>query len=136
MRFNKIKIGSIWLTKDGTENSTPCKLTVTNIDLLLMDLTGQVNPSADGTPFVQVVDLEKRGIILEITVETMLKAVYESLASQLNARLNDGNTIALEITGDTGNFELDSLPMLPRPISPASFINNRIKSTVIRLITT
>lgn len=135
-RFNRVKIGTIFLTSTGLENGTPCKLDVSGLDGLFATKTGQVTPSADGTPFVQLVDNGKKGIRIQITVESLTQAVFENLISAINAAIADGGTMDLEITGKTGDYSLQVLPLMPKPVSAAKFNNFYIKNTVINLITT
>src|SRR5262245_26809449 len=95
-RFNRVRIGAIYLTKDGTSGSTPCKLSISNLDLLLMDKTGNIEPVADGSPFIQLVDVH--GVELVIQVLKLKQTVYESLREAFNTLNNTGAKVEVEIT--------------------------------------
>lgn len=134
-RYNTVKLGTIFLTDNGLEGGTPCKLTVNNLDQLFTDKTGSVSNSASGAPFVQVVDADKKGIALEIVVETLTKEVFGDLVTALNSAINDLDTMEYEISGDTGEFTGSAIPALPRPISAGSFRNEYIQNVTIRIVT-
>ena len=132
MRFNKVKFGAIYLTSTGLEFGTPCKLTVTGLDSLLMDKTGNVTLSADGTPHVQLVDNNKKGILIEISIESLAKAVFDSLVSAINAANSSGDKITVEVTGKTGNFNFDLIIDPAKAVKIGSFNTFWIKNVVIR----
>lgn len=134
-RFNLVKIGGIYLTSTGLQSGTACKLTVAGLDALAMDKTGTVTAAADGTPFVELVDVDRRGSRVVITIESLAQSVFNDLKDLLNDAVNDGDVLTLEISGKTGNFNLSVLPLIPKPLSFGAFNNFWIKNTVISLIT-
>lgn len=135
-RFFRVNFGSFFLSSDGTENGTRCKLSVSGFDQLLMSKTGSVSISANGTPFVQLVDTGKKGVPLEITVAVFYQPIFEQLKELFDAANNDQESLEIEISGDPGSFSGNILPMMPKPITPGDFRHGRIFNTVIRVITT
>jgi hypothetical protein len=135
-RFNTVKIGEIYLTSTGLIGGVPCKLSIAGLDQLFTAKTGSVSSSADGTPFIQVVDAGKKGLTLEFTIETVTKDVFDDLVTAINSAVDDLTTIPFEISGDTGDFSGEALAALPKTITAASFRNEYIQNVVIRLVTT
>jgi hypothetical protein len=135
-RYNTVKIGSSYLTQTGAAGGVPCKLSINNLDQLFTEKTGSVSNSADGTPFLQVVDVGQKGITLEILVETLTKDVFDDVVTAINSAVDDLTTIDFEISGDTGNFTGSAIPAMPKPITAASFRNQYIQNVTIRLVTT
>lgn len=135
-RFNQVKIGSVYLTSTGANGGTPCKVDVTGINALKTDKTGQVISSADGTPYAQLIDVNNKGIPLEVRTEWMLKAVFDSIVTIINNAKNAGTGITVEITGDTGNFTVSVIPYVPDDIVFELFRNGYIKGAGFRFITT
>jgi len=132
-RFNKVRIGTIHLTKDGTNAGTPCKLSIGNLDLLRMDKTGNFDLTANGSVFIQLVD--NHGVELTISVIRMTKAVFDDLKDLLNTSNNAGDQIEVEITGRTGNFTKMCNVHPKQALSARGFFNDWIQNVEIRLIT-
>jgi hypothetical protein len=136
MRFYKIKIGSLWLTKDGLETGDECKLSVSGASDLLDSFSGSVNIAADGTPIVQTFETGTKGKILEIKVSTVYADVWTSIVNLINTALGDSATINITGAGVVGDFDVDCFPLLPKPFEATEFINGRIKDAIFRFITT
>lgn len=134
-RFNRVRIDEIWLSRDGSEPSIGqgCKLTVSNLDLLMMDKTGSTDINADGSQFRHLVDVH--GVDLAITVTKLLKPVFDDLKTFCNTANNTGASFEVEITGRTGNFLVSAKVHPKNPISAGSFVNDWIRDVVIRLVT-
>lgn len=136
-KFYRVKIGSIFLTSDGSETGLACKLSVAGADALL--LSAPVNSSTvlavDGTP-INIFVGTSAGRILEIRVLVLTKHVWELLVAEINTALENESTINLTGTGDIGDFDVDCLPLLPKPFEAAEFKNERIKNSTFRFITT
>ncbi len=135
-RFYRIKLDSIYLTETGLTSGTPCKLQLTGAGELLSNFTGSVTPSVDGTPVAQIFETGTRGKVLEIKIETLLTNVWESVLALINTALEDSATINIIGTGDVGSFDVDAIPLLPRPFEAEAFINGRLKNVILRFITT
>ena len=49
--YNRVKIGPVYLTDDGTALGLPCRCEVQGADRLKLGKTGTVRLAADGTPY-------------------------------------------------------------------------------------
>lgn len=136
-RFNTVQLNSIYFTDDGTGSGTPCKLAIKGLDALKTAKTGQTVQSADGAPFLQIVENSNKGLVVSITPVILMKDVFDSLTAEIAGAIENETTIDLEISGDTGDFSLTVLPLLPNPIQfSGDFLNARIKSPTFNFITT
>lgn len=133
LRFNRVSIGGIHLSSDGTLSGTPCKLTVSNIDELLLDKTGSIDFAADGTAWIQLADVH--GVALDISVRKLKQAVYDDLVDAFNDANNTGAKLTVVITGSTGSFSRQCFVNPKKPISPSGFINDMINDVTLRLVT-
>jgi hypothetical protein len=97
-----------------------------------MDKTGNVEPTANGSPFIQLVDVH--GVELLITVTKLKQAVFEDLKAAFNALNNAGDPVEVEITGRTGNFTKNFFVHPKNPLSAGSFVNDNILRVEIRLV--
>ncbi len=118
-RYNKIRIGTTWLTSDGTEFGFSCKVQVTGLEKLVTDKTGKIIGSANGTPYAQLIDVSNKGNQVSVLTDFMEVDVFDAIVAQFNSAKNNGVTLGLEIQGDTGTFLHDTLPAL----SVTSFSN-------------
>lgn len=132
--FYSVKIGSVYLTRDGTASGRACLLSVSGASDLLQTVSGNVQFAVDGTPIIQTFETGTKGKILEIKVEVLLTAVWASIVGLINAALSDGTTINLVGTGDIGNFDVDCFPLMPRPFEANEFINGRIENAIFRFV--
>lgn len=136
-RFNKVKIGSdTWLTSNGASDGAPCKVTVTGINFLKNTKTGSIKSSADGTPYVQLLDNGHKGVSIEIKVDFLIKSIFDTIVSKHNDSKNNQTVIALQILGDTGNFSFNAIPSVPNDIDFDGFTGGIIKSSVFRYVIT
>lgn len=135
-RFYRVKFDSIYLSSDGLSGGIPAKLQVAGADALLSNFTGSVTPSVDGTPVMQIFETGIKGKTLEIRVETHLyKPVWESVVALVNDALDNSASINVVGTGDIGDFDVDAVPLLPRPFEAETFENGRILKPIFRFIT-
>ncbi|HEY0048193.1 MAG TPA: hypothetical protein VGB68_02830 [Pyrinomonadaceae bacterium] len=133
-RFYKIQLDSIYLTSDGTETGTPCKLEVPNAAALMLPFTGTTVPAADGTPVTQILESVK-GIAFEIKINVLTADVWEDVKTLIITALENSDTIEITATGDAGDFTVEAEPVLPQPFLFESFINDRIKGITLRFMT-
>lgn len=134
MNYNLVKIGTVWLTSDGTETGEPCRVEVLGLGRLLLGNLGSVNKAADGTPYLYSVESVGQGTDIQITVTALMAAEVVSLAGVINTALSAETAIEVTVEGLAGDFTLSCLPLLPNPIEiPGSFNNDRIESVVISL---
>lgn len=135
-RFNEIQIGSLYLTDTGLVGGVKCKSEVDGLDALLLNYTGAVIIAADGTPHAQIADnTEGKGAPIAIRPFVLTTSVFTSLKTIFNTALAGGTSINVIITGDTGTFNLQCLPGLPKPIAGSGkFINGRIFEETINFV--
>ena len=126
--YNTVKIGTVYLTDDGLVTGMACRCEVSGLQALKPTKTGAMQIAADGTPYGFYTDNLGKGAELRVKPYSITKAVFDSVVTAINAALTAGSTINVVFTnGDTGNFDVDCLPMLPVPVSfPGSFASGRI----------
>jgi hypothetical protein len=134
--FYLVKIDDVFLTRDGTETGRACLLTVSGASDLLNIFSGNVTLAIDGTPIVQMFETGTKGKTLEIKVDVLLSDVWTSLVNLINTALSEGETLNIIGTGDITNFNVNAVPLLPKPFEANEFVNGRIKDAIFRFITT
>jgi len=113
-RFYQIKIGSIWLTKDGTEHAVGTgrsRLDVQGVDKLQSDYVKTRVNDMRGNPIIQKTNVGIAGREIVITVTKIPVSVAESLIAL--HRSSEENDTAFQIVGtegDTPDFDLFVLP--------------------------
>lgn len=135
-RYNLIKIGTIYLTNDGTQTGKECKTSVTGLNLLKTTKIGNIQYAADGTPHANLIEVGQKGVPIEITVDWLAKTVFDNINTTINDALNNMTTINVIITGDTGTFNVNVIPGLAEPIDWAGFSSGIIKGAKYKFVTT
>lgn len=131
-RYSTIKIGSYWLTDDGTSTGSPCRTAVTGLGGLWMDHAGVQFLSIDGTPYTQIRQTNGRGADVSIEIEQMPKAMFEDIMGAIQSAVAYSSTMLVEITGDTGNFYLVCVPKFPDPVLVSGqFVNERVRGVTL-----
>lgn len=133
-RFYIAQIDTIFLSSDGTNTGTPCKLQISGADDLITPITGRAEPSANGTPIFQNFAWTA-GKQFEINIETINAEQWDALKTLINDSLAENETFTVTGTGDAGNFSVTAAPLPQKPFSAVAFINGRIKGATLRLIT-
>lgn len=131
-RFYTVKIGDLWLTKDGSETGKPCKLEIQNVEQLWMDKTGSAGQAADGSIFRQLVDVH--GVRIQISVRQIMKDVFDDLLELLNEVNNTGASLPLLISGKTKDLAVSCTVDPEAPVAARDFLFNRINQVSIKLI--
>lgn len=133
--YNLVKIGTVYLTDDGTSGGNPCRTEVTGLQALKASKTGAVQAAADGTPYAFLTDNTGKGVVIGIKPFTLTKTVFDSVVTAINAALATPAAINITVSGDTGNFDLDCLPVLPLPVTfPGTFASSRIDGVEFNFI--
>lgn len=133
--YNKVKIESTWLTRDGTEDELPCLVTVTGLDRLKLSKTGAVQLAADGTPRPFVTPNLGKGVTIVITIFTIAKDIFDDIIADINTALNASDTVNITLEGDTGDFDLDCFPLLPTGIEfPGDFSDDRVHDVKLSFV--
>jgi hypothetical protein len=135
-RFNLIEIDGIYLTSNGLISGKPCKIQVKGLNRFATTKTGQIQNSANGTPYAQLIDFSHKGLELELLADFMAKSVFDSIVESFEDSKNDATTFPLIINGDTGNYSLTAMPKIPDDIDWAGFSGGIIKGATFRVITT
>lgn len=136
--YNRVKIGTVYLTDDGTDTGMPCRVEVAGLDRLKAVKTGAMAVSADGTPYAFVTDNQGKGATLSIKPFAVRKAVFDDVVDVVNAALTAGTVVNVTFTdGDVGDFDVDCLPVLPNPVTfPGTFSSGIIDGVEIRFAVT
>jgi hypothetical protein len=138
-RYNRVKIGDVWLTKDGSEGGTPCKVIVQGLERLKLTMNGKVEIMADGTPVAVLSDV--KGVPLTVRAEAMRKSVFDSIVAVFEQFIDDGLPFDLSIEGDTGDWAdgdvLSVIPDFPNHIAfSGEFLNEIIDQVSFQMRTT
>ncbi len=134
MEFYRIQIEDVALTKDGTNAGRNCLLTVAGADALLQTKTGNVFQALDGTPYAQLSAFTK-GKTLEIQVEILMQSVWQDVVALINNALANQSALNINGTGDLGDFDVNAIPLVPKPYEARDFIDGRIIQPKFRFIT-
>ena len=133
-KFYKVQIGDVYLTDDGTENGTPCKLEIPNLEDLLTPVIGAVVYAASGNPVIQSVPWSK-GKPFEINIGVLTREVWEDIKTLMIDAQTAASFFTVTGTGDTGNFSVSAKPFPQKPFSAKRFLNSRIYGISLRFIT-
>jgi hypothetical protein len=141
MRSNLIQIGTIWLTEDGTNTGRRYKTRIPNLARLIPVKIGQKIVAIDGTPHMNSIRPNTKNIVLGIELLVDIdKARFDQIVTAINTALNTNSSMALNISGHTGNFALTAKPSIPDAIAfPSEFSGDtgseHIKGTVFTFYT-
>lgn len=126
-RYNLVKIGSIYLTDNGLVTGKPCKLEVPGLSRLKLTITGTTRYAADGTPYQYSMPNAGKGVQIQIRPFVIMKSVFDDVIEAMSDALEANSTINITVEGDTGDFDLDCIPLLPNGVEfPGAFTNERI----------
>lgn len=134
-RFNAVKLNTIYFTSSGLAGATACKLSVKGLDQFLQTRRASVSRDLNNVPYRQQSNFAGKGFDVEITVEILPQAVFNSINAAINAACENSQTLALEITGDTGTFNLSVIPNAAPIKMSGEFINGRIKQVTYSFVT-
>lgn len=127
-RYNTIRIGSTYLTDDGTSTGSPCRATVSGLGALWLDHAGVQFLALDGTPYTQVRQTNGRGSAVTVEVEQMPKTMFEAVIGTVQQAAAYSSTVVVDVAGDTGEFHLVCVPQFPEPVViGGQFINGRVR---------
>lgn len=136
-RYNTVSIGGVYLTDTGASTGSPCRTTVTGLDSLLFNFTGNQFVALDGTPYVQTADNQKRGLRLSVQVSQISKSLFEQVVGIVQTAVSSSSTVSVTVSGDTGTFYLNCIPAFPKPVEfPGTFVNERISDVTLNFTVT
>ncbi len=137
-----VQLDSLYLTTDGMADGTPCKTEIPGLHRLVFSKRQAVQLAIDKTPYMQIFDNSKKGELVSIIANIILKDVYDDMNSAIEAYFASPTTMSLTITGDTGTFNLSVYPSgdgegnFPPPVEfPGTFNNGRINRVTYNFIT-
>lgn len=134
-RYNTISIGSVYLTDTGAAGGSNCKTEIRGLDSLSFKHTGTVFTALDGTPYIQTVYNERKGLPLSIVIGQCSKTVFEALIGAIQSAITNSTTLDVRIAGDTGTFNFNCLPSFPKPVEfPGTFVNERIQDVTLNFV--
>jgi hypothetical protein len=114
--YYRIKIGSIWLTKDGLEQAAGigkrCAIDVEGIAALQSDYVKNRFNDFRGNPIIQKTNVGKAGKPIVITITGKLPAAVAQSLIALH-QTSEANDAAIRLTGndtDTPDFDVYVLP--------------------------
>lgn len=99
-KFFKVKIGDVYLTKDGTETALGCFLQIINISKLRELFVKNLVPSVDGTQVIQT--FGTKDIPFAVSVALLPRAVGELLIDLYNSSSASGEILTFEATDGGG----------------------------------
>ncbi len=133
-RYHAIKVGSVWLTKDGLETGVNCKTNVTGLENLLSDFTGQTQYAIDNTTYIQVAENVGVGTKIGITMTRLESGVMTSLKSEINTAINTDTPFNVTIEGSAGDFDLECLPDFPQFTWPGEMMGGALMEVTLNLV--
>lgn len=135
--FAKVKIGSTWLTDDGTETGDPCMVQTDGLKRLQSEKLGAVAFSANADPKHFSSPTDWQGVIFRVTAFVMDKTVHQAIVAELNGLDLKTDTIQFILESNLGDFDLQAKPMLPDFVdAPETFDGDWIDQVTYILVTT
>lgn len=133
-RHNLIQLSNVYFTTDGLSTGTPCKTTVTGLNVLKTGRTGQSIIVLDGTVWQQPVSIN--GAPISFSVFRMTSALLTTVSDAIRAAAIAGSNISLSITGGAfGDFYLTVAPAFPTPIEfDGEFFSNTLYDVTFNFI--
>lgn len=133
-RFNLVNINDIYFTRDGTISGVKCRINVTGLEDLLLNKVGRNDFDADGNAYVFFVD--RNAVTLTLEIEYLRKDVFDDIIQEIQTAMTDQLVLALGISGELGDYNLDVLPLFPKPVKVSGkFGTNRIDGITISFVT-
>jgi len=133
--YNFVKLGSVYLTDSGLIGGTPCRTEVSGLDALQFTQTGTNTIAADGTVHQFKIDNLGKGLLLEIRPFAIMKDVFDDINTVIQDALTNDTIINITISGDTGDFDFDCIPFLPKPVEfPGDFFSEQINGVIYRFL--
>jgi hypothetical protein len=108
-RYNTFAIDGIYMTQDGESDGKPCKLSVSGIQKAVVTKKRKNIQASDGSVTSQVSPAQNAGLVIEVGLEWVDVDRYDEINAILNAK-SDTGTIALIISGTTGDFSFSAIP--------------------------
>lgn len=130
---NKIGFGNIWLTDDGTDAGFACQVDLAGLPFLKMKWWGAASRNARGNAEMNLSPVA--GVDLTMTMPSLLISVMDSIIELFNDSLDEDEPFRLQITGETGDFDLSADPNPDSSVAWADTLNGYALDVTIRVIT-
>lgn len=134
-----VKIGSIWLTDDGTGIGRACLNKVEGLSQLFLAHVGSTAVPISGLPFNFILPNEGGGVDLITQPFAVKTSVLASLKSMIDTANTNGTAIQVQISDGPGAQNMDCDPLFRDGKPPldfgANFYNADMYDVSIRLIT-
>ncbi len=125
----------IWFTDDGLETGRPCLVDVTGVDSLSVPYAGNITESADNSPYLFRVPHGGQGARIRLEPFVASTSLLEDIKTLFAASVEDKVPIEVNISGDTGTFSLNCLPLFPKPIEfSGKFLDDNIYDLALNLV--
>lgn len=134
MAFNqKIKLGNIWLTSDGTEAGFPCQINVLGLPDLKMKWWGNAARNARGNPEMNLT--EPSGIDITLQIQAIRVEVFDDIIEMFDDALDNDATFDFVVEGETGNYDLQAEPNPDRSVNWENSTEGFVETVEIKILT-
>lgn len=105
MDYNRIQIGSVHLTADGTQMGAPCRVIVPDLAKFTLNYRRSVVSPIEGPPAVQLFD-NLIGEVLQLSIFQISSAAFDSIVAELNSADESNSLIRITLTeGAFGDYD-------------------------------
>jgi hypothetical protein len=132
-RFYFVKIGSIYLTSDGTSAGLPCKVLCRGVESFRSKYARAVVIAASGKAYELQVDLDQEGKHFEVELTNCPVELYEALLTLLNTAEDALSTLRIIGLGLPSNFDVQAMPG-ENWLSTGQFSGGYINNVVLRFV--
>ncbi len=130
---NKIKLGTIWLTEDGTAVGEGCRSTIQGLHYLKMKWWGNATRNARGNPEQNLTPVAGVNLIIQVPALPFTK--LDDIITLFDNTLDSENDFELIIDGTAGNYGLRAEPDPDSSVIWIDVINGWARGVEIRVIT-
>lgn len=127
--FNKVKIGTLWLTDDGTETGASCLVNIPELSRLRPAKRRTVIPVIEGSPVTQL--MSQLGEVLTMSIFLLHTDEWDDLIEIIDTADSGGSDVNIIIEGELGNFDLDCV-LAENPAQSGEFASGRIPEVTIQ----
>ena len=133
-KYNRVKIGDVHLTHDRLVGGVRCKLEVDGLAALRPGWTGYVRKPMSGKPRRFRIANTGEGLDVIVRPTVIDKATLDDLLAIFDASNAAADTFNVTVEGDTGDFDLECVQLLPQQIFfPDRFRHERIYGVQIHM---
>ncbi|MBA3716264.1 MAG: hypothetical protein H0W76_28055 [Pyrinomonadaceae bacterium] len=107
---SSVKVGTVYLTHDGTISGVPCKVHVPGEARFASVYAANTVLAADATPHVQTIDRSVRGVEFDLNILFCPETLLALLIAQLNAAYAALSTVRVIVNSLT-DFDVQAFPL-------------------------